>query len=391
VTGRRRVAALCTALGFAVLVVLAPDAAGAAPRCAAAATQLVPGTPWAQARLQPATVWPLSQGHVRVAVLDTGVSATAPALAGAVEPGVDVRTGTAADTDCAGHGTFVAGLVAARPRPGTGFAGIAPAATVLPVRVADSPDAVTPAALAAGIVAAVDRGASVLALPLGAATDSPGLRAAVAYADRHDALLLAAADGRAGRSFPAASPGVLAVAPIGAPAAAGDRPAAPPALLAPGSMLVSIAPTGPGEVTAGSGTGLAVGFAAGTAALVRAYHPDLSAGQVAARLLGTADHPPGHLPDRAAGFGTVDPVAAVSAVLPAETADPPAPRAGAATVHIGRTSRPRNPPARRALTLAAALVGTALAAAGARAVLRRGRDRHWRPADLGVHPGDLAS
>jgi membrane-anchored mycosin MYCP len=391
----RPVRLIAAAAAVGVGLVILPPAAEAAPaRCAAPATQLFRGLPWAQARLDPESVWPLSQGHVRVAVLDTGVSAAAPALAGAVEPGLDVRTGPGADTDCAGHGTFVAGLIAARPRPGTGFAGVAPAATVLPVRVTDDPGQVSPDALATGIVAAVDRGATVIALPLGAAANSPRLGNAVRYAGAHDALLLAAADGTGGtggRSFPAAIPGVLAVAPMdqsGAPTAAdGGLPAggqpAPPALLGPGAMIVSIAPTGPGQLAANGGTGLAVAFAAGTAALVRAYRPALSADQVAARLLATADRPAGPVPDRLAGYGAVDPVAAVTAVLPAETTDPPAlPRRADPTVHIGLSTPAGHTPARRAMVLAAALAAAAGAGALARAVVRAGRRRGWRPGDL---------
>ncbi len=83
--------------------------------------------PWAQQQLQPATVWNFTQGAGQaVAVLDSGVSATAPALSGAVLPGLNAVTGGNGDTDCAGHGTFAAGIIAARAAPGSGFAGLAP-------------------------------------------------------------------------------------------------------------------------------------------------------------------------------------------------------------------------------------------------------------------------
>ena len=148
-----------------------------------------------QQRLDYARVWPLSQGQgVTVAVIDTGVDAGQAQLAGRVEDGFDVVHGSgAANSDCVGHGTFVAGLIAAGPRPGVGFAGLAPAAVILPIRQTDADQDGTAGGLAAGIRLAADHGASVINISLASTVPSTALDAAVAYAESRNALIVAAA------------------------------------------------------------------------------------------------------------------------------------------------------------------------------------------------------
>src|SRR6266550_24709 len=163
-------------------------------QCVPAVNDVFRQLPWAQQRLAPERAWMLTRGgSVTVAVLDTGVSRSAPALAGRVLPGRDVRTGGPADSDCAGHGTFVAGLIAARPVGATPFAGVAPDARILPIRVADEGSDVHPDLLAKGIQAAVQGGATVIAVVATAPFGSPALRQAVALADERGAIVVASA------------------------------------------------------------------------------------------------------------------------------------------------------------------------------------------------------
>ncbi len=295
--------------------------------------------PWAQQQLQPAAVWNFTQGGGQVvAVLDSGVSATAPALSGAVLPGLNAVTGGNGDTDCTGHGTFAAGIIAARPAPGGGFAGLAPGASILPVDVADANGPVTSQAVAAGLRFAAGNGATVVDISTDAAPGpSPALSAAVAYAAARNVLVIAPVG--AGQqsqadqvSYPAAYRGVIAVSAVdatGTPTAAAG-PGVRVDLAAPGAQVQSTGPRGPGLVTA-DGAAVATAFVAGTAALVRSYYPTLSAAQVAHRLEVTADRPGTTLPDPQLGYGAVDPYTAVTTVLPEEsgasppTAPPPAP------------------------------------------------------------------
>jgi len=308
--------------------------ARAATACAAAATVATGETPWAQVRLAAQGAWYLARGKGElIAVVDTGVSADTPALAGAVAAGTDLGAAGGADDDCSGHGTFLAGLAAARPDEnlpaGTGFSGVAPAARIYPVRVTDDHEQVDPDLLARGIRAAVDSGAGVVAVGVSTSTAPAALRSAVGYALAKDVVLIGSTDAPAtvsgvstqadSRSYPAALPGVLAVASITAQLVAGsDVGTDHPDVAAPGENLISIAPHGSGWVV-GSGEGVAVGLVAGTAALVREYRPELSAAQVISRLEATADHPSTELPDDVLGYGVVDPMAAVSAELPSET------------------------------------------------------------------------
>jgi membrane-anchored mycosin MYCP len=281
--------------------------------------------PWAQQVLAPQRVWPLTIGAgVVVAVVDTGVDARSPQLAGRVLNGTDVIKPGGANTDCYGHGTFVSGIIAAAPANGTGFAGVAPGVTIFPVRAATSSQDVTASSIAAGMRAAVDSGARVINISASTTQPNGDLAAAVNYAESRDAVVVASAANSAKNgdpvTYPASYPTVVAV---GAVDSAGQRAdfsqtGAYLDVVAPGLNVESIGPGGPGQWQ-GSGTSYAAPFVAGVAALVRAYRPGLTAAQVRHRLAATANHPAAKLPDPEFGFGTVNPLAAVSAVLPEET------------------------------------------------------------------------
>jgi membrane-anchored mycosin MYCP len=351
--------------------------------CVGVSQAVQAAVPWAQQKLRPVSVWGLTMGAGQtVAVLDSGVSATAPALAGAVLPGQNESTGKAANTDCAGHGTFVAGLIAARPTAGSGFNGIAPAARILPVNVINDNGDATTVAVAAGIRYAVARGATVIDVsPAVTPHASPELQAAVAYAQASNVLVVAAinAGGTNGAnqvSYPAAYPGVIAVTSVDAAGSPQSPPAAgvQPVLAGPGYQVTSIGPLGPGEVTA-SGPALATGFVAGTAALVRSYYPGLTAAQVARRLEATADPPGDTVPDPEVGYGVVDPYSAVTTVLGTHAAAVPA-------VKPPRLPPPVRPDTWPAIATVLICVFVALGLIGGAAagpIIRHGRYRGWRP------------
>jgi subtilisin family serine protease len=120
--------------------------------------------------------WQRSTGAgVTVAVLDTDVDATHPDLAGQVLPGIDLVSGTTGtSTDPNGHGTHVAGTIAAATGNGIGVSGIAPDARILPVRVLDARCGLTSTA-ASGIVADADQGAQVINMSLGGPSPDPAV------------------------------------------------------------------------------------------------------------------------------------------------------------------------------------------------------------------------
>ncbi|WP_207631679.1 MULTISPECIES: type VII secretion-associated serine protease mycosin [unclassified Actinopolyspora] len=299
-------------------------ARSAAEQCRRPPVETARSRPWAQERLAPERAWELSRGEgVTVAVIDSGVDATTPQLAGGVLDGVDVLSdGTStADTDCLGHGTFVAGIIAARPAPDTGFTGIAPAAAILPVRDTHSAQDGSVESMARGIRAATRAGAQVINISASTNYDDAELRAAVEHALSRDVVVVAAAANGAQQGnpvpYPAAYPGVLAVGAINADSQRADFSQTGEFLdlVAPGVDVVSVGPGGPGHWQ-DSGTSFATPFVSGTAALVRSHHPELTAAQVRHRVKVTASRTGTDVPNAATGWGVVDPYSAVTSVLP---------------------------------------------------------------------------
>lgn len=386
------VAAGCVGFGTGAAAAPAPQERGCAP-----AGDAIPGVPWAQQLLVPERVRPFSRGDgVTVAVLSSGVDAGHPQLAGRVAPGFDAVVGTGtgpgpgpgnsnstgkANTDCRGLGTQAAGLVAASPVPGVGFAGLAPAATVLPVRVVPQAGAaaeVDPAVLARGITWATAHGATVIAVTVAVHADTRALRTAVATAVAQGVTVVAAvgeprADGGDPTPYPAAYNGVIGV---GALDPAGGRwPGSAPGpfvdLVAPGANLVTLQRAG-GLVDGVSGTGFAAAQVAGTVALVRARHGALPPAEMARRLTSTAVPT---APGAELGHGVVNPYAAVTETVVAAS---PVPLPAFEPVGPGR-------PASWARTRLVAFVAAAVAivvllvAPLLAAALSRGRRRSWRP------------
>ncbi|WP_149038574.1 S8 family serine peptidase, partial [Kitasatospora sp. MBT63] len=288
-------------------------------------------TPWSQAFLRPDRVWPLSQGEgVTVAVLGSGVEDGNGLLAGRLDR-APLPGGADPAQDCVGHGTFLADLIAADRREGTGFAGLAPRARILAVSVTDGTGASSPDLLARGITAAVDRGARVLAVAVALPAGNDALAAAVRAARDKGALIVAPAAPDAAPSgtaepapaYPAAYPEVLAVrglAPGGAlPGASSTAVGGRVDLAAPGEAVTGPGP-GPGGYYIGTGSSFATAFVAATAALVLGYRPDLTVDRLTQRLEGTAYRSA----DPRYGYGTVDPVSAVTRFAEVASGTPPA-------------------------------------------------------------------
>jgi type VII secretion-associated serine protease mycosin len=338
------------------------------------ASPRITAVPWAQKVLDFRSVWPLAKGQgVTVAVVDSGVDFT-PQLAGKVTA-MDL-TGTGPQ-DCVGHGTEVAAIIAARDirAQGMPFAGVAPRASIMSVKV-NSQDTGRSIILAKGIHDAAFRGAKVINVSITTGS-TPALRAAVAYAQSQDAVVVAAGgnDGTAtgqGPFYPASYPGVLSVGAVGS-----DGGLAPfsdqrshVAVTAPGVNVASAWPWG--YHTELDGTSFATAFVSGVAALVRSRYPRLSAAQVVARIKATADGGAGP----GTGSGLVNPLQAVTALLAPGTAPSPAPAPQAVSVS-------RLPPQDRrarsaALTITLGSLGGAVLVVLGALVIGPGRRRRWR-------------
>ena len=295
-------------------------------------------------------MWPLTRGAgVTVAVVDSGVDAN-PQFGDRVTIGPDLApspTGpspdAAPDADCVGHGTSVASIIAAAPVPGVSFSGVAPAAGILSVKITNS-DTFPGSVAAQAIVAAVDDGAQVINLSL-ATVSTPALAAAVRFAQASNVVVVAAAgndspDGATGPFYPAAYPGVLSVGAVGQDGArAGfSDTRTPVSVTAPG---VSVTAAYPGVFPraynpASNGTSFATAFVSGVAALVRAAHPGLDQAQVVARITATANGSAGP----GTGHGLINPVQAVTAILPPGPATSAAGAGRQAGVPAGGRRRP---------------------------------------------------
>jgi subtilisin family serine protease len=160
--------------------------------------------------------WDVTQGSSRVvvAVIDTGVDARHPDLQGAVLPGYDFANGDSDPMDDHGHGTAVAGVIAARTDNHVGGAGICWRCSILPVKVLGASGSGDDTLIAAGIVWATDRGAKVINLSLGGPGTSAELTDAIGYATSKGAIVVAAAgnSGTTTQFYPAADPRAISVA-----------------------------------------------------------------------------------------------------------------------------------------------------------------------------------
>lgn len=374
------------------VVVLPTGVAVAAPSaCGPSFSDPLTATPWPLRRLRPELVWPLTKGDgVTVAVIDSGVSTIHPSLAGQVLSGRDyVTPGGAGDCDEVVHGTFVAGIIAGNRLKDSGFYGMAPGAKILPIRVLKdaekSADTSVPMTIADAINYAVANGAKVINLSL-VTQRVPQLEAAVADAVAKDVVVVAAA-GNDGAStgadktaYPAALPGVIAVAGVDETEkhVSTSTPGEYVDVAAPGVRIDGPAPQGGGFVSrAAGGTSFAAAYVSGVAALIRAYYPKLTAQQIADRITKTADHPAqGRTPEL--GYGVVNPYRAVTAILDGTGAT------GAQQSARGISlAEPRKDSLRGVLIAAAwmsfggALLAVMVLIGGV--IARRGKSRSWQP------------
>jgi subtilisin family serine protease len=172
---------------------------------------------WGLRKIRLPEAWDRTHGstNVVVSVLDTGVDGTHPDLAGVVMPaGHDFVNDDGDTADDEGHGTAVAGVIAARTNNREGQAGVCWTCTVLPEKVLGASGVGDTVKIALALVRAADAGAQVINMSLGGTGPSQALADAVAYAAGKGAILVAAA-GNSGTTepfFPAAYPEVIAVA-----------------------------------------------------------------------------------------------------------------------------------------------------------------------------------
>lgn len=260
---------------------------------------------WGMSKIGMPAIWPVNGGSARVvvAVIDTGVDPRHPDLQAALVPGTSVLAGSTGPDDDHGHGTHVAGVIAANASDGRGVSGIAPNCKIMPVKVLNGDGKGDTGDIVTGLLWAVNNGAKVVNMSLGGTGGSRALMAAIQYAQSKDVLVVAAMgnEGANSQEYPAGYPGVMAVGATDSQDKLADFSnfGSWISVAAPGAEIMSTLPTRPVHVvrTEGKemnhdfmdGTSMAAPFVAGLAALVRSTSPGLTAAQVKQRIERTSD------------------------------------------------------------------------------------------------------
>lgn len=167
---------------------------------------------WHLPKIGAPSIWPLIQNkkQVTVAVLDSGVDTSHPDLAGQLLPGYNVQTGSSDVTDTVGHGTAVAGTIAAKMNNGIGTVGVNPYAKILPIKVGGQKIAVSDSIK--GINYAISKGAKVINMSYGGSSYSELEFDALLRAASKGITVIAATGNDGGTvNYPAAYPTVLSV------------------------------------------------------------------------------------------------------------------------------------------------------------------------------------
>lgn len=354
--------ALTVPLGVAGLVGTGPPAT-AAIDCTELAAPRINQESYALARLGTQYAWGVATGKgVTVAVVDSGVDTDNLHFpGGTVLPGTSfVPRAPDPHADKWGHGTAVAGIIAAQSVEESKVYGLAFDAKILPVRVfvsEDRDDFEAPewqepnvAQMAAGIRWAAEQGADVINVSMSTGSPEPELKAAVAFAIRQDVVVVASGGnsssgedlttvkgGTAEKTqydvrYPAGLPGVIGVG------ASNTEDQITPATLAgphidvyaPGQAIPT-AYYDKGDCALGPepSSSYAAGFVSAEAALLREEFPEESAKEIGYRIKASADRPRRRERDDLRGWGLIAPYEALTMTIDPDRPGPQVPGATA--------------------------------------------------------------
>lgn len=318
---------------------------------------------WNMRAIQMIEAWQISTGAgVTVAVLDTGIAQNAPDLVGVnFASGYNFISNNTDATDNHGHGTHVAGTVAQATNNGVGVTGVAPGATLMPVKVLDRRGQGSYSGIIQGMAYAVENGADIINMSLAGSSPSQALKEAIDAARAQGVIVIVAAGNVNGPvQYPARYPNTIAVGAVRY-----DELRAPYSNFGPEINLV--APGGDNKADQNEdgfgdgivqqsfkqeegnntfrylffeGTSMAAPHVAGAAALLLSENPDLTQEQVLNLLQSTAKDLgfPGR--DNEYGYGLIQVYDALVALQGPPPSPTPAPATPTPTLQPGVTPSP---------------------------------------------------
>ncbi|HRZ02141.1 MAG TPA: S8 family serine peptidase [Burkholderiaceae bacterium] len=288
------------------------------------------GSQWHLSKIGAATAWDVALGSgVTIAILDTGVDASHPDLAGSIVAGWNFYNNTADTTDVYNHGTGVAGTAAAAINNALGVASVAGQARIMPMKISDDTGYGSWSAMAQALSYAADRGVRVANISYNASPSS-SVRSAAQYFKDKGGLVFVSAGNNGTRESTSATTALIGVSATDSNDArtSWSSYGAHVSLSAPGTGIYTT--TRGGGYVSEAGTSFSSPVAAGAAALVMAANPKLSSLQVEQILFATAQDLGTAGRDEFFGYGRVDVGAAVKAAMNTAgsgTADTQAPAA----------------------------------------------------------------
>jgi len=293
---------------------------------------------WHLTKIAANSAWQSTNGSgTIIAILDTGVDASHPDVAGQIVPGWNIYDNNADTSDVYGHGTAVAGAAAAAGNNATGIASVSWGARVMPVRISGPDGYASLSTIAQGLTWAVENGARIANISYAASGSSTVRSAADRMREKGGVVTVSA--GNTGAATGRASTDSLIV--VSATSSSDARTSwsaygADVDLAAPGaSIYTTLRGGGYGNK---SGTSFSAPIVAGAAALIKSMRPDFTSAQIEAALLSTAVDLGTAGRDDYYGHGRLDAGAAVLAAATKVTADTTPPSAAIAAPTGGTVS-----------------------------------------------------
>jgi len=262
---------------------LEPDSRIAVHCTVRSAPAIEQGIPWGVKQIRAPMAWRLTTGHrIKVGVIDTGVDFSHPDLRHSISRGINLLARSMLPHDDNGHGTHIAGTIAAANQL-HGMVGVAPRAVIHPVKAFDHNGSAYVSDIILGIEWCIRNRMDIINMSFGMKTRSRALLAAVQNAWRAGIIIVASSGNDAKRKaidYPARFPQTVSVG-----ATTRMRRIAPFSnrgslvdIYAPGDKIVSAWLRG--KYNEMSGTSMATSHVSGAIALLLAYRPGLTPAEI---------------------------------------------------------------------------------------------------------------